>query len=84
MAAVQKPLNVAAFTEKQGRPAWKHLPSWYLVCTNDQMIPPPAQQFLAARMKATQRSVASSHAPFISHPQNVAEIIIDAVQAMSR
>jgi len=84
MAAVQKPRSVASFTEKEGTPAWKHLPSWYLVCTNDQMIPPPAQQFLSKRMNATERSVASSHAPFVSHPQAVADIIIEAVKGISR
>jgi pimeloyl-ACP methyl ester carboxylesterase len=53
MAAVQKPLSFAAFGGQEGVPAWKSLPSWYLVCTEDQMIPPPAQEFLAQRMKAT-------------------------------
>jgi pimeloyl-ACP methyl ester carboxylesterase len=83
MAAVQRPLSVAGFTDKAGSPAWKHLPSWYLVCTNDQMIPPPAQEFFASRMHATQRSVASSHAPFVAHPKTVTDIILDAVQKIS-
>jgi pimeloyl-ACP methyl ester carboxylesterase len=83
MAAVQRPLSVAGFTDKAGQPAWKHLPSWYLVCTNDQMIPPPAQEFLAGRMHAIQKSVASSHAPFVAHPQAVADIIIEAVKEIS-
>lgn len=81
MAAVQRPLSIASFTEKEGTPAWRHLPSWYLVCTNDQMIPPPAQEFLAKRMKATVRSVSSSHAPFMAHPQEVAKIIFEAVES---
>lgn len=75
MAAVQKPLSVAGFGGEEPKPAWKALPSWYLVCTNDQMIPPPAQEFMAKRMNATVRSVPSSHAPFMSKPQEVAEII---------
>ena len=83
MAVVQKPLHVAAFTDKAGPPAWKHVPSWYLVCTNDQMIPPPAQESLAGRMHATQRSVASSHCPFVSHPQAVADIIIEAAKKIA-
>ena len=45
MAAVQKPLSVAAFTGKAGAPAWKNIPSWYMVATNDQMIPPQAEEF---------------------------------------
>ena len=61
MAAVQKPLAIAAFAGKEGPPAWKTIPSWYLVCTNDHMIPPPAQEFLAGRMKATVQHAPSSH-----------------------
>jgi pimeloyl-ACP methyl ester carboxylesterase len=81
MAAVQRPPSVTSFTEKEAAPAWKHIPSWYLICTNDQMIPPPAQEFMAKRMKATERSVAASHAPFMSRPLAVAEIIIEAVES---
>ena len=84
MAAVQRPLSIASFTERAGPPAWKHIPSWYLVCTNDRMIPPAAQQFLAVRMKATERTVASSHAPFMAHPQEVANIILEAVESVAR
>ena len=83
MAAVQRPLSIASFTEKEGVPAWKHIPSWFLLCTDDQMIPPPAQEFLAKRMKATQRSVASSHAAFMAHPQVVADIICEAVESLA-
>jgi len=75
MAVVQKPLNVASFTSACGVPAWKTLPSWYLECTEDQMIPPPAQAFMAERMGATVRSVAASHAVFMAHPDDVADII---------
>jgi pimeloyl-ACP methyl ester carboxylesterase len=75
MAVVQKPLNVAAFGSKCGSPAWKTLPSWYLHCIDDQMIPPPAQAFMAERMGATVRSVPASHAVFMAHPGEVAEII---------
>jgi pimeloyl-ACP methyl ester carboxylesterase len=75
MAVVQKPLNVASFTAACGVPAWKTLPSWYLECTEDQMIPPPAQAFMAERMGATVRKVAASHAVFMAHPGEVADII---------
>ncbi len=75
MAAVQKPLSVASFTGKEGAPAWKTIPSWYLVSTDDKMIPPPAQEFMAKRMGATVQSVAASHASFVSHPQEVADVI---------
>jgi len=75
MAAVQKPLAIAAFTGVSRTPAWRKLPSWYLQCTQDQMIPPPAQAFMAERMRATVRSVPASHAAFMAHPAAVADII---------
>ena len=84
MAAVQKPLSIAAFTGTESIPAWKSLPSWYLVCTDDKMIPPPAQEFMAKRMNATIRSVPSSHCPFMSHPEAVAEIIALAAESLSK
>jgi pimeloyl-ACP methyl ester carboxylesterase len=82
MAAVQKPLGFAAFAGQESSPAWNTIPSWYLTCTDDQMIPPPAQDFLAKRMNATVRSVTSSHCPFISHPQEVADIIALAAESV--
>lgn len=83
MAAVQKPLGLAAFGGQESFPAWKTIPSWYLTCTDDQMIPPPAQEFLAKRMNATVRSVASSHCPFMSHPKEVADIISLAAESIT-
>ena len=83
MAAVQKPLSIASFTSKEGVPAWKTIPSWYLVCTNDHMIPPPAQEFLAKRMGATVMSVPSSHAAFVAHPHEVADIIALAAASLA-
>jgi pimeloyl-ACP methyl ester carboxylesterase len=84
MAAVQRPLSIASFTELEGVPAWKSTPSWYLVSTEDQMIPPPAQEFLAKRMNATVRSVPASHASFMSRPQEVTEIIALAAGSVSK
>ncbi|HXO34989.1 MAG TPA: alpha/beta hydrolase [Candidatus Acidoferrales bacterium] len=75
MAAVQKPLSISSFTGKSGPPAWKHLPSWYLVSSNDQMIPPTAEEFMAKRMGATVRTVPSSHAAMVSHPKDVVDLI---------
>jgi pimeloyl-ACP methyl ester carboxylesterase len=80
MAAVQRPLSLASFAGKEGTPGWKKLPSWYLMCTEDKMIPPPAQQLMAKRMGATVSSVASSHAPFMSQPQAVADVIAQAAE----
>ena len=84
MASVQKPLALAAFSGKETNPAWKTIPSWYLVCTDDKMIPPPAQEFMAGRMSATVRSVASSHCPFISHPEAVADLIVLAADSLNQ
>jgi len=84
MAAVQKPLSVVSFASKQGTPSWKIIPSWYLVCTDDQMIPPPAQEFFAKRMNATARSVESSHTPFVSHPEAVTDIIASAADSLNK
>jgi pimeloyl-ACP methyl ester carboxylesterase len=82
MAATQKPLSVKSFTQKSGPPAWKHLPSWYLVSSNDQMIPPQAEAFMAKRMGATVRTAAASHASMVSHPGEVADLIISACEAV--
>jgi pimeloyl-ACP methyl ester carboxylesterase len=83
MAAVQKPLSMASFTGKEGVPGWKTIPSWYLVSTDDQMIPPPAQEFMAKRMGATVQSVPASHASFMSRPNEVANIIALAAASLT-
>jgi pimeloyl-ACP methyl ester carboxylesterase len=80
MAAVQRPLSLASFAGKEGTPAWKKIPSSYLICTDDKMIPPPAQQLMAKRMGATVSSVPSSHSPFMSQPQAVTDIIAQAAE----
>ncbi len=81
MYAVQQPLAGSAFTEVMGEPAWKFLPSWYLVATNDQAIPPDAERQFARRMGATTVEVASSHLPMVSHPREVVELIESALAA---
>src|SRR5271157_2165896 len=80
MAAIQKPLSMKAFVAKSGPPAWKHIPSWYLVSSNDQMIPPQAEELMAKRMGATVRRVTASHASMISHPQEVVDMIAEAAE----
>ncbi|HKA17401.1 MAG TPA: alpha/beta fold hydrolase [Blastocatellia bacterium] len=81
MSATQKPLRIRSFTAKSGPPAWKHLPSWCLVSSNDQMIPPLAEEFMAKRMGAKVRTTASSHASLVSHPKDVTELIALAAEA---
>jgi pimeloyl-ACP methyl ester carboxylesterase len=80
MAAVQKPLSFASFGGKSGHPAWRTLPSYYLVCTDDKMIPPDAQQLMAKRMNAVVKTVPSSHAAFVAHSKQVTDIILLATQ----
>lgn len=75
MATVQKPGNTAIFGDPTTAVGWKTLPSWYLISTNDRMIPPSLQQMFASRMKATTISVPSSHASIVSHPLAVFELI---------
>lgn len=82
MAAVQGPLSLKSFAGPSGAPAWKHLPSWYLVASNDQMIPPDAEQFMAKRIGAKVRSVPSSHAAMVSHPTEVADLIAEAAASI--
>jgi len=84
MAAVQKPLSVYSFATKSGPPAWKHIPSWYMVATDDQMIPPPAEEFMAKRIGATVKKVAASHAAMVSHPKEVADLITLAVESVGK
>jgi pimeloyl-ACP methyl ester carboxylesterase len=81
MGVAQKPLSMKSFTATSGSPAWNHIRSWYLVSSNDQMIPPQAEEMTANRMDATVRTVAASHASMISHPQEVADIIVEAAEA---
>jgi pimeloyl-ACP methyl ester carboxylesterase len=78
MAAVQKPIAAKVFGEKPGKPAWKSIPSWYLVSEDDRMIAPQTQRFMADRMGATVSSVPGSHASLISHATETAQLIVDA------
>jgi pimeloyl-ACP methyl ester carboxylesterase len=82
MYAVQQPLAGSAFTDVMGVPAWKTLPSWYLVAADDQAIPPAAERQFAARMGATTIEIPSSHVPMISHPGDVAQLIETAAEAV--
>jgi pimeloyl-ACP methyl ester carboxylesterase len=78
LAAVQRPIAVACIQEKAVRPAWKLIPSWYLVAEKDRMINPATQLFMAKRMGARIRSENVDHAPLVSAPGPVIEMIIDA------
>jgi pimeloyl-ACP methyl ester carboxylesterase len=63
-----------------GVPAWKSLPSWYLVATDDEAIPPDAERRFASRMGATTIEVPSSHVAMVSHPDEAARLIKTAAE----
>jgi pimeloyl-ACP methyl ester carboxylesterase len=78
MADSQVPWGVDALGGVISRPAWRDKPSWYLVATDDHMIPPPVQQAMADRAGATVRKVAASHSVYVSQPRATADIIMQA------
>ena len=81
MYAVQQALAGSAFTDVMGIPAWKPIPSWYLVAKDDQAIPPEAEMQFAKRMGATTAEVPSSHVAMVSHPDAVVELVEQAAEA---
>jgi pimeloyl-ACP methyl ester carboxylesterase len=81
MYAVQQCLAMSTFDDVMGVPAWKSHPTWYLVATEDQAIPPDAERMFAKRMGASTVEVASSHVAMVSHPDEVARLIQAAAQA---
>jgi pimeloyl-ACP methyl ester carboxylesterase len=83
MFAVQQPLHWSSLGEVMGVPAWKSLPSWFLIADGDQAIPPDAQRLWAPRMGATTVEVATNHVAMVSHPDDVLQLIRSAVQALS-
>jgi pimeloyl-ACP methyl ester carboxylesterase len=81
MADSQVPWGIAALEGAVTEAAWRKKPSWYLVATDDRMIPPPAQQFMAKRAGATVVESKGSHAIYVSKPEVVASIIKSAANA---
>jgi pimeloyl-ACP methyl ester carboxylesterase len=82
MYAVQQALAGSAFTDVMDAPAWKSLPSWYLVAKDDQAIPPDAERQFARRMGAVTIEVSSSHLAMVSHPDEVVQLIETAAAAV--
>jgi pimeloyl-ACP methyl ester carboxylesterase len=82
MHAVQQPLHASALDEVMGTPAWKSLPSWFLVAEGDQTIPPDAQRLFSARMGATTTEVSTNHVAMVSHPEDVVTMIEIAAAAV--
>ena len=83
MYAVQQPLHASALSDVMGVPAWKSLPSWFLVADGDQAIPPDAERQFAARMGADTVEVASNHVAMVSHPDETLERIVAAANSLA-
>lgn len=81
MAASQVPWALAAVSEAVTVAPWRSKPSWYLVTTQDRMIPPDAQRFMAKRAGSTVQELAGSHAAYVSHPDTVAAFIEKAAES---
>jgi pimeloyl-ACP methyl ester carboxylesterase len=82
MFAVQQPLTISALDDVMGVPAWKSLPSWFLVADGDQALPPDAERLFAKRMGATTVEISSNHVAMVSHPEDVLQLIKKAIQAV--
>jgi pimeloyl-ACP methyl ester carboxylesterase len=82
MATAQRPVVLAAIQEKATAPAWKTIPSWYLIGRQDEVISPDAQRFMARRARAHTVEINSSHVSYISHPAAVTKLILAAAQSV--
>jgi len=84
LAATQKPLSGGILGQAPAAAAWHTIPSWYLVTQEDQAIHPDLQRFYAKRMNARVTEIRASHVAFISRPQEVARLIVEAAETVSR
>ena len=82
MADSQVPWGVEALSGAISEPAWRSKPSWYLIATDDRMIPPPGQRMMAERTGATTTEAPGSHAIYVSQPHAVATLITQAAQSL--
>ncbi len=82
LCAVQQGLSMSTFEDVMGEPAWKSRPSWYLVATGDQAIPPDAERMFATRMGAATIEVASGHLAMVSNPHAVTKLIREAADTI--
>lgn len=84
MADSQVPWGLDALNGKVTDPAWRSKPSWYLVASDDRMIPPPAQRAMAERAGSTTTEVPGSHAVYVSQPAAVADLIKQGARTLDR
>jgi pimeloyl-ACP methyl ester carboxylesterase len=82
LASEQRPLALSVLNDKSGEPAWKTIPSWYLIGKLDLVIPPFAQFFMAQRAHATIAYANAAHPSMISHPEAAADLIEQAAQSL--
>jgi pimeloyl-ACP methyl ester carboxylesterase len=83
MFAVQQPLSMSTLEDVMDVPAWKTLPTWYLVAAGDEAIPPDGERAFAARMGATTIEIQSNHCAMVSHPDEVVSLIETAVTGIT-
>jgi pimeloyl-ACP methyl ester carboxylesterase len=83
MYAVQQALSASTLEDVMGVPAWKALPTWYLVAADDQAIPPDAERAFAKRMGATTVEIQSNHCAMVSHPNEVVDLIETAAHDLT-
>jgi hypothetical protein len=83
LAAVQRPISLACITVLMQRPLWKDRPAWFLLAEQDRMIPQENQRFMAGRMKARIHSHPVDHAPLVTAPALVVDIIREATSEIS-
>lgn len=84
MAATQRPIAASALEDKPAETAWKSIPSWVLLTSEDRNIPVAVQRWMAERAGSRTKEVRSSHAVMVSHPDTVADFIVDAARATAR
>jgi pimeloyl-ACP methyl ester carboxylesterase len=83
MAAVQKPIAIQCFTDKVSSAGWKNFPSWYQISELDRIISPELESYMAARLNPKEVvSLPSSHASMISHPKEIADLILRACKSI--
>jgi pimeloyl-ACP methyl ester carboxylesterase len=83
LSAVQRPISVACIQEKSPKPGWKTKPSWFLIAEEDRMINPPTQRYEARRMGATTHSAKVDHAPILTAPDLVIDLIVQAAEKVN-
>jgi pimeloyl-ACP methyl ester carboxylesterase len=83
LAAVQRPIAVQCIQQPVPKPGWKDCPSWFLVAEQDRMINPITQKFMAERMHANVRAHDADHAPLITRPHTVVDIISEAARGVN-